>query len=112
MKLLLRLVINVLTLFVVDYILPGFSLLNLETAIVAAIIIGVVNTFIRPLAQLIALPLTILTFGIAAVLVNVLLLWGTAMIVPGFVIDTFLTALLASILLSLVSWFLQKLAWD
>lgn len=112
MRLVIRLTINVFALFVVDYLLPGFTLANLSAAIVAAVAIGVVNTFIKPIIQLIALPLSILTFGITAFLINVFLLWGTSRVVPGFGIDSFLTAVVASVLLSLVSWFLLKLASD
>lgn len=110
MNLVIRLGINVFTLLVVQYLVPGFVLSDLWTAIVAAIVIGIVNTFIRPIVQLIALPVSVLTFGITAFLINVLLLWGTAQVVPGFRIDSFLTAVIASVLLSLVSWFLNKLA--
>ncbi len=111
MKLILRLAINVFALVVVDYLLPGFSLANLQTAIVAAIVIGIVNTFIKPLVQLIALPISLLTFGITAFLINVLLLWLSSKVVPGFAIDTFTTAILASIVLSLVSLFLHQQAY-
>lgn len=105
-----RLGVNVLALFVVAYIVPGFVLKDIWSAVVAAVIIGVVNTFIRPILQLVALPLSLLTFGIFAFLINVLLLWGVSFVVPGFEIESFTTALVASIALALVSWFLQKLA--
>ncbi len=110
MKLIIRLTINVFALLVVEYLVPGFELTNYQAAIVAAIVIGVVNTFIRPLLQLIALPVSLLTFGISAFLINVFLLWGVAYVVPGFEITNFLTAVIAAIVLSLVSWFLHKLA--
>jgi putative membrane protein len=112
MKLIIRLTINVLTLLVVEYLVPGFRLANLTTAIVAAIVIGIVNTLIRPILQIVALPFSILTFGITAVLINVLLLWGTSRLVPGFTIANFWTAFIASVLLSIVSWFMRKLASD
>lgn len=110
MKLIVRLAINVFALLVVEYLVPGFELTGYQAAIVAAIVIGVVNTFIRPLLQLIALPISLLTFGISAFLINVFLLWGIAYVVPGFEITSFLTAVIAAIVLSLVSWFLHKLA--
>jgi len=110
MKLVVRLAINVLALLVVEYLVPGFELTSYQSAIVAAIVIGVTNTFIRPILQLIALPISLLTFGISAFLINVFLLWGIAYVVPGFEITSFLTAVIAAIVLSLVSWFLHKLA--
>lgn len=112
MKIVIRLAINVFALWVVTYLVPGFILTDLRSTIVAAVVIGVVNTFIRPILQLIALPISILTFGIAAFFINVALLWFTSKLVPGFEIATFTTAIIASIVLSLVSWFLYKLASD
>lgn len=111
MKLVIRLAVNVFALLVVAYLVPGFVLANFWTAIVAAITIGVVNTFIRPIIQLIALPFSMITFGIVAFLINVLLLWGTSTLVPGFEIDSFLTAIIGSIALSLISLFLNKMAY-
>ncbi len=109
MKLLGKLIINALALSVVAYLLPGFEFDTITALVVASIILGVVNTFIRPILQIVALPLTILTFGLGALLVNVVLLWFVGIIVPGFTIENFLTALLGSISLSLVSWFLHRL---
>jgi len=109
MKLIVKVTINVFALLIVAYIVPGFSLDSLWTAVVAAVIIGVVNTFLRPIIQIIALPITLLTFGIAAFLINVALLWLVSLIVPGFTITNFTTAIIASVVLSLVSWFLNKM---
>ena len=110
MKLIIRLAINVFALLVVEYVVPGFILKDIWTAVVAAIAIGIVNTLIKPVLQLIALPISILTLGIGAFLINVLLLWGTSRLIPGFYIANFTTAVLASIALSLVTWFLHKIA--
>jgi len=110
MKLLGKLLINILAFYVVDYLVPGFDFNDFWTIVVTAIIFGVINMFIKPVLQIITLPISILTFGIAAFLVNVLLLWLTSYIVPGFLIVNFSTAAIASIILSLVSWFLHKLA--
>ncbi len=112
MKLLIRLAISVFALFVVEYLVPGFVLKDVWTAIVTAVVIGIVNTFIKPVLQLIALPISIVTLGIGAFLINVLLLWGTSRLVPGFYISGFWTAVAASIVLSLVTWFLHKLAHE
>jgi len=110
MELLGKLIINSLALLVVEYIIPGFELADYKALLVTTIIIGVVNTFIRPTIQVIALPISILTLGIFAFLINVVLLYSVAYIVPGFEITSFLTATAASILLALVSSFLNHLA--
>jgi|SRR3972149_7516279 len=111
-KIFIKLALNTFTLLIVAYLVPGFNFVDLWTAIVAAVVIGIVNTFIKPVLQIIALPISIITFGIAAFLINVFLLWGVSFIVPGFEIESFLTAVIASIVLSLVSLFLHKLSED
>jgi len=110
MKLLGKLIVNVLALYIVAYLIPGFVIAGVWAGVVTAVVIGIVNTFIKPIIQLIALPVSLVTFGLAAFLINVLLLWGIAYFVPGFIIDTFTTAIWGSLLLSLTSWFLHKLS--
>lgn len=110
MKLIIRLTLNVFTLLIVAYIVPGFEFIDIWATIVAAIIMGVVNTFVKPVLQIVFLPLSIITLGITAFLINVVLLWGVSFIVPGFEIINFTTAVIASIVLTLVSIFLHKLS--
>jgi putative membrane protein len=105
-----KLLVNVVALLIVEYLVPGFVLGNIGVAIVAAIVIGVINTFIRPVIQILALPFSIVTLGITAFLINVALLMLAARIVPGFEIDGFLTAAVSSIALTLIGSFLHKLA--
>lgn len=105
-----HLVVSVVALLVVEAIIPGFTLIDLKTAVITAVLIGVVNTFIRPVLQLVALPISILTLGLTAFLINVALLLLVAKIVPGFEIDSFFIACVASIVLSLVTTFLHKIA--
>ncbi len=112
MKIIIRLTLNVIALMIVAYLVPGFHFIDLSATVVAAVVIGVVNTFIRPVLQIIFIPLSIITLGITAFLINVFLLWGVSFIVPGFEIRSFLTAVIASIALSLVSMFLHKLGED
>jgi putative membrane protein len=108
-KIFLTLALNVLALLVVSAIIPGFKFDTTWDAVITAIVLGMVNTFIRPVLQILFIPLSIITFGVTAFLINVVLLWGVGYIVPGFHIAGFLTAVIASIALSLVSMFLHKL---
>ena len=112
MKLLLKIVLNTFTLWIVSYLIPGFVFENTQSLIVAAVVVGVVNTFIKPVLQIIFIPLSIVTFGITAFLINVVLLWGVSFVVPGFEIESFFTAIIASVVFSFVSLFLHKLAED
>ncbi len=107
-KFLMKIIINIFALLVVSYLVPGFEFSDIWATIVTAVVIGVVNTYIRPILQVLFLPISIVTVGISAFLINVVLLWGVSYVVPGFEIDTFLTAVISSLVLALVSTFLHK----
>jgi putative membrane protein len=111
-KVIFKILTNVFVLLVVSYLVPGFKFDTIWATVVAAIVIGIVNTLIKPILQIIALPISIFTLGISAFLINVALLYGVSKIVSGFEINRFSTAIIASVLMSLVSWFLGKLAKD
>lgn len=106
MKLLGYLIINILALVVTSFLVPGFTVTNLTAALIAAVVIGTINTFIKPIIKLITLPINFLTLGLFGLIINVLLLMAAAAITPGFEIDGFITAIFGSIVLSLVSAFL------
>lgn len=97
-----------LGLLVVDVIVPGVDIANFPAAIVAAIVIGFVNAFIRPIVQLLSLPVTFVTLGAFSFVVNGLLLWLASVIVPGFAMNGLLAFIFAPIVLSLSSTFLNK----
>lgn len=111
-KFLIKLILNTVALLIVSYLIPGFEFESIWAALVTAVVIGVVNTFIKPVLQVLFLPLSLVTFGVTAFLINVVLLWGVSFFVPGFKIANFLTAAIASIALSLVSMFLNKLGGE
>ncbi|HEY3330163.1 MAG TPA: phage holin family protein [Capsulimonadaceae bacterium] len=73
------------------------------TALMASLAIGLVNAIIRPVVQLISLPISCLTLGLFSFVVNALMFWLTAMIVPGFHVGGFVPALFGSIVMSIVS---------
>lgn len=106
MKLIGFLLVNMVALLITAYLVPGFTLETYQAAAVAAIVLGVINTFIKPIVQLITLPITFLTLGLFAIVLNLAFLFLAAQITPGFSIDTLLAAVIGSIVLSLVSSFL------
>jgi len=81
---------------------------SLLTAIVAAAILGVINTFLRPVLLILTLPLTILTLGVFAFILNALMLLLVAYFVPGFEIEGFLWAFLGSLIISIVNWIVNR----
>ncbi|MBN1169310.1 phage holin family protein [Candidatus Woesebacteria bacterium] len=112
MKLIIKILLNAVALYVVAFIIPDFRFDGLDSLFVASIIMGVVNTFIKPVLQILFLPVSIITLGIFAFLINVVLLWGVSYFVPGFDIYNFSTAVISAAALMLVSLFLNKLSED
>ena len=99
MKMLFRWVINAAALLLIAYLVPGFTVAGFGSAILAALILGLVNALIRPILVILTLPISILTLGLFLIVVNGLMLWLTATLLPGFTIDSFFVALLGAIIL-------------
>ena len=108
--LLLRWLLNALALILVSYIIPGFHVDSFYAALITALVLGLVNATIRPLILLFTLPINILTLGLFTFIVNAVMILLVATIVKGFVVTGFGPALLAAIILWLISlitnWFL------
>jgi putative membrane protein len=103
-RLLLRWAINAGALFVLPYIIQSIQVKDIKVALITALVLGLVNAIIRPLAILLTLPLTILTLGLFTFVINALLFWGVAHFVDGFSVGGFWSAFLGSIVFSLISW--------
>lgn len=104
----LTILATALGLLVVDMIVPGVDIANFPSALLAAIVIGFVNAFVRPILQVLSLPITFITLGLFSFLLNGILLWLASIIVPGFTMNGFLAFILAPIVLSFCSTFLNK----
>ena len=91
------------------YIIPGVTVSNYYVALVAAVVIAILNIFVKPLLILFSLPINILTLGLFTFVINTAIIAIAAAIVPGFEANSFWAALLFSILLSLVTAILHKL---
>lgn len=100
---LFRWVVNAAALLGIAYWVPGFSVDSIWTAVIAALVLGLVNAILRPFLLVLTLPITVLTLGLFTIVINALMLWLASSMVNGFSIDTFFTAALAAILLWIVS---------
>ena len=101
---LLRAAITALGLWVASELLNGLSFDSTAKLIVAAIVLGVVNAFVRPLAFILTLPLTVLTLGLFLLVLNAGMVGLVAWLVPGFQVAGFWSAVGAALIVSLVSW--------
>ncbi len=101
---LLRAAISALGLWVASQLLEGLRFAAPSTLLLAAVLLGVVNAIVRPLAFILTLPITIVTLGLFLLVLNAGMVALVAWVVPGFTIATFWTAVGAAIIVSLVSW--------
>lgn len=109
MRILLSIVINTIALLVTAYFVPGFTIISWQAAVLAAIVYGVINAFIKPVLVILTLPITILTLGLFILVVNAVVLFITTYFVHGFTIDGWIPGIIGAIVLSLVSTILSSL---
>lgn len=102
-KLLVHWAISALFLYVLSFLFRGIVIDSALAAIIAAIVLGLINATIKPILQIISLPITVLTLGIFYLVVNGLMLMLVSALVPGFYVSGFGTAFFASIVLSLLN---------
>lgn len=110
MQFLINLLISSFAVFASARIIPGVVIENFTSSIVVAIILGVVNAVIKPILIILTLPINILTLGLFSLVINALMVLLVDALVPGFAVDGFLTAILFSIVLSVISTVLFAIA--
>jgi len=102
---LVRWLILTLAVWVAANLVPGIAYDHWRNLLVAALVLGILNAFVKPILLLISLPLIVFTFGLFLVLINALLLQATAWLAPGLHIASFWSALGGSLVISIVSLF-------
>jgi len=109
-RFLTRVLVNGIAIFIVaNYISSGFAVSGVGGALAAALILGIINAIIRPILLFLTLPINLLTVGLFTFVINGLMLQLTAMVVKGVSVSGFWSAVWASILISIVSMFINSL---
>ncbi|SKC13778.1 phage holin family protein [Dyadobacter psychrophilus] len=103
MRLIIRLLISTLAILIAANLIPGVVVASTTTAIIVAIVLGILNTFLKPVLQILALPITIMTLGLFYFVVNVFIIYIATYLVSGFSIDGFIPALLFGLVVSIIS---------
>ncbi len=94
-------------LMITAYLVPGFRVDGFFAALIASVVIGVVNVFVWPVLAVFTLPLTVLTFGLFLLIVNGIALKIAAALTPGFTIQGFMPAVIGSVVLTIVGWLIR-----
>jgi putative membrane protein len=97
-----------LSLLIVDLVVPGVDIANFPSALIAAVVIGLINSGIKPMINIFSLPLTYLTLGGFSLIVNGICFWLASVLVPGFQVQGFIAFIIGPVILSLANTFLSK----
>jgi putative membrane protein len=109
MKIIIHWLVSAISIMVAAYLLPGVHVTGIVPALILAIVLGIVNTFVRPLLVLLTLPISILTLGLFTLVINAVLIMLSTKLVTGVSIDGFLWALAFGVVLAVVHAFLRRL---
>lgn len=109
MALLLIWILNAVALLIVAYILPGITVASFGSALIAALVLGLLNTLVKPVLVVLTLPITIVTLGLFLLVLNALVFWFAGSILKGFQVDGFGWALLGALIYSIVASLLSGL---
>lgn len=110
MGLIIRILLSAVAVWVAAYFIPGVSVTGgAGTYIIIAIVLGFLNAFIKPILTVLTIPITILTLGLFLLVINVLMVYLAASLIPGFRVDGFIAALLFSFVVSIVTALLDAI---
>ena len=109
MRLILTWLINAIALMALPFLMHSVTVDKVTTALIAALVLGLVNTLIRPVLVLLTLPVTVFSLGLFILVINALLFWLVAEVIEGFHVAGFWSAMGAAILYSIISWALSTL---
>lgn len=110
MKILLHLVVVALTILLVSKFVPGITVDSIYIAALVAVVLGILNVVVRPILLVLTLPITIISLGLFIFILNALLFWFVGSVVPGFTVAGFIPALIGSVIVSVVTTLLHKIA--
>ena len=96
------------TLLLISEFVPGISVASFYTAVVVAVVWGIMGLTVRPILGILTLPINLITFGLFSFVLNALLFWFLSTIIAGFAVAGFVPALIGSVILSAVAWVLHK----
>ncbi len=100
--------VTALGLLIVDILVPGVTIATFPAALIAALSIGLVNGFVKPILSILSLPITFLTLGLFSLVVNGICFWLASVLVPGFGVHGIVGLILGPVVLSFASTFLNK----
>lgn len=112
MNLLIRLLLTTILVVVIANFLPGITVDSIKTALIVAVVLALLNTFLKPILVFFTLPVTVLTLGLFLLVINAVMIVICDYLIDGFEVKTFMNALFFSIILSVCQWILNLFVKD
>jgi putative membrane protein len=112
MNLIIKLLISTIVVFVLSYFLPGVHVTSLTGALMVAVVLGLLNTFLKPILVLLTIPVTFFTLGLFLLVINAIIILICDYFMAEFYVDGFINALMFSVLLSIIQSILNKIFID
>jgi len=107
-KFITKAILTSVAVLVADFFLDGIKIEDTLTAMIVAVILGLLNTFVKPVLVMLTIPFTVFTLGLFLLVINIIIVYLAAEIVPSFTVASWWTALLFSFIVSFVSGFLER----
>jgi len=112
MNFIIRLLLNAVAIFFLAHVLNGVQVDSYITAIGVALVLGLLNTLVKPLLVILTIPITVLTLGLFLLVINALIIMMTDSLISGFYVNSLWTAIIFSLLLSVLQWLLHSFVKD
>ena len=110
MGFIIKVLVTALAVFVADYFLEGVHISDdLKTVVIVALVLALLNTFLKPILVLLTIPITIITLGLFLLVINILIVFLADYLIGGFTVDGWLSALFFSLIVSVISYILDTI---
>jgi putative membrane protein len=109
MKILIKFLILAGAVLLASYVVPGIAVAGFATALIVALVLGLINLVIKPIIKILTLPITILTLGLFGLVINTILFWFVSYVVAGFDVSNFIAAFWGALVVAVVMWVADKI---
>lgn len=109
MGIIIRILISAVAVYIASRFIPGIRVSGFESALIVAIVLGLLNAFLKPILVILTIPITVVTLGLFLLVINVIMVYLAAYLVSGFSVSNFIAALLFSFVVSIVTWIIDSI---
>jgi putative membrane protein len=109
MGFIIKVLITAVAVFVAAWFLPGVEVADIQTTVIVALVLALLNTFVRPILVILTIPITILTLGLFLLVINAILVLVTDYLIDGFTVSGIIVAILFSLIVTIVSYILSAI---